>query len=63
MSGQSGIAPPPSSTDPTLLRLWVHLPTTNRRRLLWLLSQLLERQLPLTIPCGEEGHDEPASQP
>lgn len=35
---------------------WDQLPPFNRQRLLWLLSQLLERQL-LTTPAGTETHD------
>jgi hypothetical protein len=40
----------------------MHLPPANRRRLLWLLSQLLERQLGVAGEGrSEEGRDELAS--
>jgi hypothetical protein len=34
------------------------LPPANRDRLLWLLSQVLERQLTADLPRGEEDHDD-----
>jgi hypothetical protein len=40
------------------LALWDHLPLPQRRRLLWLLSQLLERQLPVaSSQLTESGHE------
>ncbi len=54
-----GAAPPPPTTGSPPLLLWLHLPPANRRWLLWLLSQLLERQLPVAGGhAGEEGRDE-----
>ena len=35
---------PPSTVAP-IDRLWTQLPACNRQRLIWLLSQVLERQL------------------
>ena len=63
MSAPSSRAvPPPPTTEAAPLLLWTQLPPAKRRRLLWLLSQLLERQLRVTDCCtGEEGRDEPAS--
>lgn len=39
-------SPPPSV--PLIPLLWMQLPAANRQRLLWLLSQLVERQIPMT---------------
>jgi len=39
-----GAVPPPPTREATPLPLWLALPPANRRRPLWLLSQLLERQ-------------------
>jgi hypothetical protein len=36
----------------------MQLPSANRRRLLWLLSQVLERQLQAGLSHGEEGRDD-----
>jgi acyl-CoA reductase-like NAD-dependent aldehyde dehydrogenase len=38
--------------------LWRRLPPTNRKRLLWLMSQLLERRLAQTTAAREEESDE-----
>jgi hypothetical protein len=43
------------------LTLWERLPAANHHRLLWLLTQLLERQLPLPPLPPEEVRDEPAA--
>ena len=46
--------------------LWAQLPTANRQRLVWVLSQVLQRRLPVAVPvsevgaAGEEGHDDAA---
>ena len=50
------LSPPSLSGQP--LSLWTQLPQPNRHRLLWLLSQLLERQLLLGAAIYEEGNDE-----
>jgi hypothetical protein len=47
-------SPPPNRGD---LSRWEQLPGANRQRLLWLLSQLLERQLSQRIPHTEASHD------
>jgi hypothetical protein len=45
------------SPSPALSR-WQRLPPANRRRLVWLLSQLLQRQLERRAAWREEGgHD------
>ena len=49
-------SPPSLSGQP--VSLWTQLPHPNRHRLLWLLSQLLERQLLLGTSIYEEGNDE-----
>jgi hypothetical protein len=54
--------PPPPVGHSELLVLWQRLPPANRQRLLWLLSQLLEHQLPASAVRGEDG-DESASRP
>jgi hypothetical protein len=65
MSAPSSGAVPPRPRPrrpPFYYGLWTHLPPAKRRRLLWLLSQLLERQLRVTdCRTGGEGRDEPAS--
>ena len=49
-------SPPPNSR--LVIGLWVDLPQVNRQRLLWLLSQLLERQLePSLTPSKEDGDE------
>ncbi|MEE8290796.1 MAG: hypothetical protein V3R80_04895 [Candidatus Tectomicrobia bacterium] len=48
-------SPPPPLAE-SVPALWQQLPLPNRSRLLWLLSQLLERQLQSTT--DEEGSDE-----
>jgi hypothetical protein len=52
------LSPPSLSTQPP--SLWTQLPQPNQRRLLWLLSQLLERQLVLGAAISEEANDESA---
>jgi hypothetical protein len=49
-------SPPPDSRQAT--SLWEELPPTNRQRLLWLLSHLLERQLEWSSAPGKEDGDE-----
>lgn len=49
-------SPPPDSR--LVISPWVELPQTNRQRLLWLLSQLLERQLEPSLTSGKEDGDE-----
>ena len=57
MSDQATIVVPPSlSGQPP--SLWTQLPQPNRHRLLWLLSQLLERQLLLAAASNKEGYHE-----
>ena len=49
-------SPPPDSR--LVIGPWVDLPQTNRQRLLWLLSHLLERQLePSLTPRKEDGDE------
>ena len=56
------LCPPPPPLGPSeLIQLWMRLPATNRQRLLWLLSQLLERQLSAAAAQGEDNH-EPTSR-
>ena len=57
MSDQAPVGVPPclSGQPPPL---WTQLPQPNRHRLLWLLSQLLERQLMLGASNYEESNDE-----
>ncbi len=57
MSDQAPVVVPPSLSGQPL-SLWTQLPQPNRHRLLWLLSQLLERQLLLGAAIYEEGNDE-----
>lgn len=47
--------------------LWAQLPAPNRQRLVWVLSQVLQRHLPAMVAAGdvgqtgqEEGHDDAA---
>jgi hypothetical protein len=52
--------PPPLTGDEST-PLWLKLPPANRKRLLWLMGQLLQRQLEgitttTTLPKGD-GHD------
>jgi hypothetical protein len=49
-------SPPPTVAPPPL---WVQLPQPNRTRLLWLLSQLLERQVSMEATPPQEGAHEP----
>jgi len=44
-----------SSAEPA--PLWRRLPPTNRKRLLWLMSQLLERQLAQNTPAQEQSDE------
>jgi hypothetical protein len=39
------------------MHLWVQLPAANHRRLMGLLSQLVERQLLNANSKGEDGHE------
>ncbi len=49
-------SPPPDSR--LVIRPWADLPQANRKLLLWLLSQLLERQLePGLIPRKEDADE------
>ena len=52
---QHGSPPPDSSQG---ISRWEALPQTNRQRLLWLLSHLLERQLERGRTPGKEDDDE-----
>jgi hypothetical protein len=53
------LVPPPSLTSP-VPAIWGQLPPPNRQRLLWLLSQVLARQLVrLSVPSEEAGHECP----
>jgi hypothetical protein len=40
-----------------MVRLWGRLPAANHRRLMGLLSQLVERQLIHSEAKGEDGHE------
>jgi len=54
-------SPPPCSVEGS--SRWIQLPPANRRRLVWVLSQLLERQL--SAPRADEqegGHDTDAAE-
>ncbi len=55
----SRCGPPPSLSGQSP-SLWTQLPQPNRHRLLWLLSQLLERQLLPVAAISEEANDESA---
>jgi len=46
---------PPPITRPIVL--WEHLPPSNRRRVLWVLTQLLERQVAITAARTETQND------
>ncbi len=49
-------SPPPCGGEGS--SRWTQLPPANRRRLVWVLSQLLERQLSALHADGQEGgHD------
>lgn len=50
------LSPPPVVGQ--ALALWVRLPPLNRKRLLWMLSQLLERQLRALAVSSQESDDE-----
>lgn len=63
MSSPTAGTVPPATTDAAPLLLWMHLPPANRRRLLWLLSQLLERQIAVAGDGrSEAGRDDPTSR-
>jgi hypothetical protein len=49
-------SPPPNSR--LIIGPWEALPQVNRKRLLWLLSQLLERQLVPSSAIEKEDGDE-----
>ena len=49
-------SPPPNSR--LIIGPWEALPQVNRKRLLWLLSHLLERQLEPSSASGKEDDDE-----
>lgn len=51
--------PPPPQTEAETSR-WPRLPPAHRQRLVWLLSQLLERQLEQRRSGAAEVGDEPA---
>jgi hypothetical protein len=51
-----GVPPPPVTTLAAVL--WWQLPPANRTRLLWLLSQLVERQLLGAPPSDKEAREE-----
>jgi hypothetical protein len=54
------LCPPPPPIEPSkFIQLWMRLPTPNRQRLLWLLSQLLEHQL----SAAAQGEDSDESAP
>ena len=55
----TSVLPPPSIGHSELIQLWMRLPATNRQRLLWLLSQLLEHQL----SAAAQGEDSDESAP
>ena len=50
---------PPSLSGAEPAPLWCLLPPANRKRLLWLMSQLLERRLAQSAAAREEKSDEP----
>jgi hypothetical protein len=52
------LCPPPPPIEPSkFIQLWMRLPTPNRQRLLWLLSQLLEHQLSAAVAQGEDRNE------
>lgn len=55
---QAPVVVPPPSLSGQSPPLWTQLPQPNRHRLLWLLSQLLERQLLLATAINKERHNE-----
>jgi hypothetical protein len=50
------LSSPPPIGPSELIQLWMRLPAANRQRLLWLLSQLLEHQLPAFSATKEDSH-------
>ena len=54
-------SPPPNSR--LVIGPWEALPQVNRQRLLWLLSQLLERQLEPSSATEKEDGDERDKSP
>lgn len=55
--------PPPPLDRKEVTSHWVRLPAVNRQRLMWRLSQLLERQLLKGETSGEEnGHESAPSK-
>ena len=48
---------PPTIDHSEVTHLWVRLPAANHRRLMGLLSQLVERQLINSEAQGEDGHE------
>jgi hypothetical protein len=51
------ILPPPPLDCREMVRLWGRLPAANHRRLIGLLSQLVERQLSHSEAQGEGAHE------
>jgi hypothetical protein len=51
------VLPPPTLDYRDSTHVWVNLPAANRQRLLWLLSQLVERQLVDSEAQGEDEHE------
>jgi hypothetical protein len=49
----TSVLPPPPLGRHESTHVWVKLPAANRQRLMWLLSQLLERQLINPATPGE----------
>ena len=50
-------SPPPPIGRSEMAQLWLRLPLANRHRLLWLLGQLLERQLVESQTPWEDGNE------
>jgi hypothetical protein len=51
---------PPPIEPSELIQVWMRLPASNRQRLLWLLSQLLEHQLRAAAAPGEDSDESAA---
>ncbi len=52
--------PCPPAIDNEIASVWLKLPPPNRKRLLWVLSQMLQNQM-VSTDQGEESKDEPLS--
>jgi hypothetical protein len=49
------IPPPPQLLEPSL---WLNLPASHRKRLIWILTQMLEAQLAVQLSQEQDDEDE-----